>query len=177
MASKNELDCMKQLQSIGWFKDINYQTQFIIPCIKRKTFDFSFIVDGISYVVEIDGEQHFKDVNHWKSLAYKQHINDCMKQIVAIASNYKVIRIHHQHTKNFLLHVHAAIQYFSSNPLQHVYYSDPELYSWMHTTYTTTVITAKGHIRKNYVKRYVKKRFIEEFCEAEAQFYPIFDIM
>jgi len=168
---------MKQLQSIGWFKNINYQTQCIIPTIKRRTFDFSFIIDAINYVVEIDGEQHFKDVGHWKSLAYQQHINDCMKQMVAIASNYKVIRIHHSDTKNFLLHIHTAVQYFSLNPLQHVYYSIPMMYSWMHSIYVTVVTTAKGHIRKNYVKRYVKKRFVEAFCDTEVQFYPIFDAM
>lgn len=50
---------MQYLDSLG----INYQKEFILPNLARKRFDFMFEYNNIKYLLEFDGEQHFKYMN------------------------------------------------------------------------------------------------------------------
>jgi very-short-patch-repair endonuclease len=133
--------------------------QYRIPQVKKRSYDFGFLLDEQCYIIEIDGEQHFKDINHWKSCKSEQHINDCMKQISALILGFKVIRIHYKDIGNIMHHIKDALLILH-NTDKYVYYSSPINYEWIADIYLTCVMTNAGHIRKNYIKRYIKKRYV-----------------
>ena len=142
--------CFQALNELG----IASVRQYRIPQVKKRTYDFAFLLDNVGYIIEIDGEQHFKDVKHWKTTQLDQHINDCMKQIVALLFGFRVIRIHYKDIKEVKKHIIDAI-----STCNHVYYSSNN-YAWMNHVYLMNIQTQKGTIRKNYIKKYVKKRFV-----------------
>ncbi|MDD4931690.1 MAG: zinc-ribbon domain-containing protein [Candidatus Colwellbacteria bacterium] len=57
-------------------------------------FDFEVIYNDTKFIVEIDGDQHFKDIDHWKSLSEVISENDRFKSDRALENGYNVIRIY-----------------------------------------------------------------------------------
>jgi very-short-patch-repair endonuclease len=155
MASKGE----KKVAQILIQLHISYIQQHKIPFIKKRTYDFMFVWNQQPYIIEVDGLQHFQNIEHFKSTAQEQHINDLMKQILALFYGYKVIRIHYNDINSFYDHLVRAIQHLSN---AQVYYSNPSQYNWMYEIYITCILTQKGTIRRNYIKRYVKKRYVAD---------------
>jgi very-short-patch-repair endonuclease len=60
-------------------------------CKIKKCLPFDFVINNI--IIELDGIQHFKDVNYWNSSRDKVSDNDIYKMKCAILNNYKIIRI------------------------------------------------------------------------------------
>jgi very-short-patch-repair endonuclease len=144
------IEILSQLQ-------LSYQHQYRILEVKKRTYDFMFAWNQQNYIIEVDGAQHFKDIEHFKSTAKEQHINDIIKQILALHYGFKVIRIHYKDIDNFYHHLVMALSHLE---LHKVYYSSPEHYTWMSEVYATVILTKKGTMRQQYIKRYIKKRYV-----------------
>jgi hypothetical protein len=54
---------------------------------------FDLVIEKYKLIVEIDGEQHFRDVKAWRVNKYKQHDNDVFKMRLAYENGYSVTRI------------------------------------------------------------------------------------
>lgn len=64
------------------------QRQFKLDSIKSFRFDFQISV----FIIELDGEQHFKQVSNW-ALPEETIKNDCYKMNAAIGEGYHILRI------------------------------------------------------------------------------------
>jgi len=53
---------------------------------------FDILIEGLKLIIEVDGEQHFKQISNWKSPDETRKI-DIYKSICAINKGYTVIRI------------------------------------------------------------------------------------
>ena len=108
---------------------IPYTRQYQHPLIPKFKYDFCFVYNNITYLLEYDGIQHFEYGYFHKSeedFKYKQNI-DRMKSYVAIQTGYRLIRI--DYTKiNDILNVFA--QAINSNSI--FYVSSPLLYDWIY---------------------------------------------
>ena len=61
-------------------------------CKNKKCLPFDFVLEDIKIIIELDGEQHFKQVSSWKSAEETQK-NDKYKMKCANENNFSVIRI------------------------------------------------------------------------------------
>ena len=124
--SKGELAMIEVLGKMGI---TDYQTEFKIPLLGLKRYDFCIIYEGLSYIIEVDGLQHFvrsefyhKTEEMW---IYRRNV-DKLKTLMAIYCGYCMIRIDFRNIENIEEHINNAIN--SENAL---YYSDPEMYRWI----------------------------------------------
>jgi very-short-patch-repair endonuclease/predicted SPOUT superfamily RNA methylase MTH1 len=53
---------------------------------------YDFYIQPLNIIIELDGEQHFKQVSNWSS-PEEQQKNDNLKNTLAIENGYKIIRI------------------------------------------------------------------------------------
>lgn len=99
------------------------------PELGQKRFDFLIQVNGVFYLIEFDGIQHFKDKVFFAkkhTLQQRQHI-DIVKHLTALKYGCRMIRLDHtlEITEEiFKQHITTALS--SSQPS---YYSSPSLYS------------------------------------------------
>lgn len=113
------------------FLNIKFTPQWTDKLLPRKRFDFHFVYNGIQWIIEYDGSQHFEEnpFFHRKNcdFEYGQEI-DKIKTFVACNSNYKLIRIDHTNRteESVLSHIQRALELD-----QPIYYSDPEMYTWL----------------------------------------------
>jgi len=162
--SSLEKQCSEVLTKLG----VSYVEQYRIPKVKKRSYDFYFTLYGLHFLIELDGQQHFKDIPHFKTTALDQHINDCMKQFVAVALGYKIIRIHHKDNiqAEIINGINHLLHYCYPNPDWHaVYYSNGKEYNWMRGIYVTHILTLKGTPKINLMKRYIKKKEYPEFVK------------
>jgi very-short-patch-repair endonuclease len=86
--------CINKTEKILYEKIIEYfpsiVAQFIPDWIKPKRFDFCILEYKI--IIELDGEQHFRQVWNWKSPEEQQEC-DKFKQEIANNNSYSVIRL------------------------------------------------------------------------------------
>ena len=101
--SKIERECKYYLDN----NNIKYIQQFRFENLQMRKFDFEFIHNNRKYIIETDGEQHFKQ-NMWHTsqddFLNKQDI-DKLKTLTAIYNNYNIIKNKGQ------VHYHIAIFY------------------------------------------------------------------
>lgn len=123
--SKGELKCANTLES---FK-ILYEIEFIIESLPRKKYDFMFIYNNIKYLLEFDGEHHFKYNNFFhrneENFLERQRI-DVVKTSHALQYEYKLIRIAHCDIHNIEFHLSKAL-----NSGVDLYLSSPSLYEYI----------------------------------------------
>ena len=101
--SANELKISKMLNNLN----LRYKQQYIFdnltstgrPCDKLR-FDFGvWTENGIFYIIEYDGEQHFKK-NGFKGSYERTHKNDLLKNAYCFDNNIPIIRIPYNKTYN-----------------------------------------------------------------------------
>jgi hypothetical protein len=65
-------------------------------CLKPTTKNklrFDFFIKDLNLLVELDGEQHFEDIKHFKTTREEEVSNDVYKMICAIDNGYSIIRV------------------------------------------------------------------------------------
>lgn len=93
-------------------------------------YDIYFNYNGRIYILETDGEQHFKIIEffHKKEGAFeKAQRRDIHKQYMALKNGFKIIRIDYK-IKNSEMKEHIIKALNSS---EEIYYSNPEIYTWL----------------------------------------------
>lgn len=131
--SKGELKVSQTLTSFN----ISYVKQFQHPLIPNFKYDFYFMYNGIAYLVEFDGIQHFQYGYFHKSeedFEYRQEI-DHMKTYIATVTGYHLIRIDYTKIENISECLIGAI---NSNSI--LYVSTPELYKWLSLPFNIKLI-------------------------------------
>lgn len=109
--------------------NIPFYPQFKLTSLPSRKYDFYFQYNGQHYLVEYDGEQHFRFVRKYhriKSRFVESQIVDRIKSYYAIASGYHLIRIDYTQTEHVRHHMIMAIQ---SNYM--FYMSNPEMYRYI----------------------------------------------
>lgn len=111
----------------------NLNVEFITECclntVPRKRYDFYFKWNGASYLVEFDGEQHFRYVRKYhksKANFYESQVIDRIKTYGAWKSGYRLIRIDYTQCHNIAYHMNYALY---ANSI--LYFSDPNLYKYL----------------------------------------------
>ena len=121
--SKGERACLNYLLS----NNILFEEQFKILELGMKRFDFMVEHNGLKYVIEFDGIQHFKFTEYfYKSVNVfieRQEV-DILKTSIALKNGYNIIRIDYKQIKNVNFHISEAL-----NLKNKTYFSTPELYT------------------------------------------------
>lgn len=120
--SKGERVCVNYLS----LNNIYFEEQFKIPELGRKRFDLMIKYNDLKYVIEFDGIQHFKFVEHFHksvSVFVERQDVDILKTITALKHEYNVIRIDYKQISNVDFHISEALNLKSKT-----YFSTPELY-------------------------------------------------
>lgn len=121
---KGEQKCKAALLNIGVKELVQEFKFFDLP---GKCYDFKFKYEGDDYILEFDGDQHFKfvDMYHKSLLCLEiQKANDIKYTKEAIQRNHKIIRINYAQLNFIEEHVRNAL-----HMKQQFYLSDPTVYS------------------------------------------------
>ena len=97
--SKGEITIANYLDKYN----IPYETQFVIPSLSNNKYDFYVRHNSKCYLIEFDGEQHFKMVPYFhKNIEAfnKRQYMDKLKTFMAIDANYTIIRIAYKESNN-----------------------------------------------------------------------------
>ena len=121
--SKGERACRTVLESLN----IVPTPQVKIKSLPTRLFDFGFESDGINWLLEYDGIQHFKlnvlfhddDIDKF----HEAQEVDMLKTEIAVKEGYHVIHIDYTQLNNAKYHIVRAL-----NMKQPIYFSTPELY-------------------------------------------------
>jgi very-short-patch-repair endonuclease len=62
-------------------------------CKNKTHLPFDFCIESLNVIIEIDGEQHFKQIGKWESPDFRQSI-DFYKMKCLFDNNYRIIRIY-----------------------------------------------------------------------------------
>jgi very-short-patch-repair endonuclease len=99
-------------------------------CKNIKHLPFDFCIPDQKIIIEVDGDQHFKDISHWYSEYKVQQKNDVYKVTQANQNGYKVIRIYQmdiwedKYDWVDVLHTYISqLSALSENVIQNVYIS------------------------------------------------------
>ena len=112
----------------------NIQRQFKVEWCKNKLYlPFDFIILEHNIIIELDGEQHFKQISNWKNPIDTQ-INDIYKMKCANENKYCVIRIQQldvfNNTFNWLNELIIAInKIIKENIIQNIFISQDNNYN------------------------------------------------
>ena len=120
-ASKGENECKRVLTKLG----IPFNIQFGISN-SRKKYDFILLYNGQYFILEYDGEQHFKYSPYFHQNMENFEIRkqrDIQYTLDAIKSNYKIIRIDYTQEKHIEQHIINALN------LGNIYYLSSQIYS------------------------------------------------
>jgi very-short-patch-repair endonuclease len=123
--------CVNKTERIvdDYFKDyeIEFNTQLKINSSKR----YDFCLPKYKLIIEIDGDQHFKQVNNWG--CYKKTLeSDIQKMKVALDNGYSVLRIYQPDIFNERLNWRQTIldnMYIRTKPDITCVSSNPEIYN------------------------------------------------
>lgn len=124
-ASIGERDIRKVLEEFN----IPFTQQCTLPILPRRKYDFYFEYNGRKYLVEFDGEQHFRYVRKYhkaKAKFLEGQIIDRIKTYAAWNSGCHLIRIDYTQIEHIKYHIINAINCGSV-----VYLSNPELYKYI----------------------------------------------
>lgn len=76
------------------YEDTIFQKQFVwCKGPKNKVYPFDFFIPSKQLIIELDGEQHFKDVPVWKKSCVEQKKRDVFKMTLANKYKYSIIRL------------------------------------------------------------------------------------
>lgn len=109
--------------------NILYQDEISINSLPNRRYDFLIQYNDRKYIVEIDGEQHFKypnDFHKTKEEFIESQNIDILKAKIAIDNQFNMIRIDYKQIGNIDFHIKNA---FALN--EQIYYSSSELYQFM----------------------------------------------
>lgn len=113
---------------------IHFIQQYRMKCIPSLRYDFYVSYEGISYLVEYDGKQHFhEDCNFGhitNDFEHRQNL-DRLKTYIAIETGYKLIRIDYTQFDNIEEHILTGLQssdnYYLSSKDLYRYLTDDEI--------------------------------------------------
>lgn len=124
--SKGEKATALVLQSLN----IDYSEQYSIPQLSNKWYDFYFRYNDHHWLIEFDGEPHFRYVDffhHGSDEDFQDRREvDVKKTIVALENGYHIIRIDYTQIDNIRSHIDKAL-----NSDINFYYSNEDLYGWI----------------------------------------------
>jgi very-short-patch-repair endonuclease len=69
-----------------------YKTTWCINVITNRNYRYDFVLHNNNIIIELDGQQHFKQVSNWKT-PHKQFLTDKYKEYCANNNEYSIIRI------------------------------------------------------------------------------------
>lgn len=139
--SSNEIKFTRDLKQYGYKYYVEVKLQKLqerdpllpkiaVPnCLKKKKWDFFIQHESGFYLVELDGQQHFKHITHFNKTAtayQKRQQVDRNKTFMPVKLGFKVVRIHHRDIAYGIGHLRAAIE-----SEQFVYYSSPLDYAYL----------------------------------------------
>ena len=127
--SKGEKSTRLVLDKLG----LNYTREVSFSFLPTRKYDFCFGYNGNNFIIEYDGDQHFK----YSSLFHgsvdefdrRKHA-DIIKTYYAINNNCKIIRISYKEKNNIEGHIIYAISMIQTHNLTH-YFSNGELYKYI----------------------------------------------
>lgn len=127
-SSKGENKIAEVLTSLK----IKFQREYVISTFPHRRYDFYFVVGKYKYLLEYDGEQHFKHINFFHKtidefLKYQQI--DREKTFNAIKNKYKVIRIDYTQNNDIELlkyHIKSALR-----KKYNLYLSNKRMYDYL----------------------------------------------
>jgi len=127
--SKGEKACQNALNKL----QISFQSEFILSSLPRKRFDFQFIYNGNSYLIEFDGQQHFEYIPYFHQngeahFLEKQQV-DIAKTLHALQNNYRLIRIDYTQVDNVADHIQSALDNLTD--IYTSYWTNPYLYEYI----------------------------------------------
>jgi hypothetical protein len=128
----------------AFFREFNipFYPQFRLATLPSRKYDFYFHYNGQNYLVEYDGEQHFRYVRKYhreKSRFIESQIVDRIKTYYAIVSGCHLIRIDYTQTEHIRHHMIMALHCNYA-----LYMSDPQMYHYI----------TKGHITPQDFQKY-----------------------
>jgi len=118
---------------------IPFEREKVFSSLPRRYFDFVFVKNKIRYILEFDGQQHFKETSFRNTLAEfkKQQDRDIEKSLWGVKNGFFLIRIDYscRNLKKILLHLENAWHQCESG--NSWYFSNPELYVHISTCLRT----------------------------------------
>ena len=123
----------------------------INPITGRKlAFDFLIVIGQFKIIIELDGNQHFQDVAHFKSSAEDNRKRDVYKMKMANLNNYYIIRI-----------VQEDVLHNKMNYLERLFYCINEIVT-LRITNTNFYIGLENGIYNNHMSEYSSNQNILE---------------
>lgn len=123
--SRGEREVSEALIKLG----IQFNTECKHHLLPTKRYDFYFLYNGIHYLLEFDGVQHFE----WNTLYHKSeedleksHNIDRLKTYVALSVGYRMIRIDYTQLGRIYECILYAIQ-----SLSQLFVTSIQMYSWL----------------------------------------------
>lgn len=103
-----------------------------IICAVKRRYDFVFTYDSNKYIIEFDGEQHFRYTNSWHR--DDDHFELCQsrdrtKSYCAVQEGYTIIRINNKEYNDIKLFMDKVLS--QNNTAPKLYVDDTELYSYL----------------------------------------------
>lgn len=148
-------------------KGIAYKTQCTIPGLPRRRYDFILEYNGRNFVVEFDGEMHFKFMPYYhgteKFFLYRQAI-DRVKTLHALNNSYQVIRIDYSQ----LLKIREHLDVFLKKE-DRLCVSTPHLYQgWLGgASVPPEEVVA---VNEAHSRRYFEEREVDDLTDNMLQF-------
>lgn len=107
---------------------IKYQEEYVLDTLPNRRFDIQFEYQGVNYLVEFDGIQHFESIPFFdkRRNLEERRTSDILKTYTALTLGYKLIRI--DHTKNDEIEKQLIGGIYT--PLK-LYLSTPSMYDWL----------------------------------------------
>lgn len=153
--------------------DIPFQREYSgISELGMKRFDFVIQVGKNYYLIEFDGEQHFKDVKFFSkkySLTQRKHI-DITKHLTALKYGFRMIRLDHtlDITEEIFRHhittalTHSNTSYYATPSLyEHIISAEREFLTFKHLYTMEQLSQFIGYLANKYTK--VEETLILEF--------------
>lgn len=119
----------REIRAILRDGNLKFSPQYSLPVLPTRRYDFYFEYQNQKYLVEFDGEQHFKFVrklHHTKRQYLEKQIIDRIKTYAAWTNGFHLIRIDYTQMNQIKDHLMRAL---SAN--QPVYFSTPEMYRYL----------------------------------------------
>jgi hypothetical protein len=124
--SYGELECMRIFDKLG----IEYYSQYSLPSLPQRLFDFYFEWNNRNYILEFDGQTHFSLRFDYTDQTFQQaQERDIEKTLVAVEENYFVIRIDYTCIRKIEHHLIFAIN--NMDPNDYFYFTKPWMYYYI----------------------------------------------
>lgn len=126
--------CVNKTETIVYEYLLSYMSEHVITrqpgFEKLGNYKFDFLLNTVKLLIEIDGEQHFKQVKNWKSHHITQE-RDIIKMKFALENGYSIIRLYQPDVWNNKIDWKQVIQNHNKihdSPSVFYYSTKPGLY-------------------------------------------------